>query len=116
MKKFIIFFLSILMFMSINVVSVLAEEKQQVESTITQGVYDPDGKVIIVKAKGLVCAFCATSLEKVFFKEDSVSGMGIDLTTKEILINLKKGHEMSDALITEKIEWGGYNVESIIRQ
>ena len=47
-------------------------------------------KVIYAFVNGLVCDFCARSLEKTFEKEESVKSITIDLQEKLITIVLKK--------------------------
>jgi copper chaperone CopZ len=79
------------------------------------GHYDSGGVLVTVIAKGLVCEFCAKSLEKVLMRQESVSGVNVDLTTKEILISLKEGYAMDDAMIEKLINDSGYNVATINR-
>lgn len=79
------------------------------------GVYDAQGETVVVVAQGLVCDFCAKALEKVFMKRAEVSGMGVDLSRKEVVISLKAGQTLDDATIAKLIEYGGYTVSSIRR-
>jgi copper chaperone CopZ len=70
---------------------------------------------IVVEVSGLVCDFCAQSLEKVFGKEDSVHGIQVDLDKQTVTVDLKDGESLSDEKIKEIIEWGGYDLVEIKR-
>lgn len=74
------------------------------------------GQAIHVKAKGLVCDFCARSLEKVFRKRPEVEDITVDLTTKEIRILLKGGQALDDETVRKLVTDSGYNVEAIERK
>jgi len=54
---------------------------------------------------GLVCAFCAQSLEKVFMKQPEVEEIKVDLDSKLVTIIFKEGQvistERANALITD---------------
>lgn len=80
------------------------------------GTYDPKGELISVTAKGLVCEFCAKTLEKVFLRRDEVAAINVNLTTKEILINLKGGKTLDDSMIEELIKDSGYNIGAMSRK
>ena len=73
------------------------------------------GDVVQVKAKGLVCDFCARALEKVIMKRPEVEGMKVDLTSKVIAIRLKKGRSLDDETIKSLVTAAGYNIEAIER-
>ncbi len=64
---------------------------------------------------GMVCDFCAQSLKKVFLKNDDVTDVQIDLTTKEVKILLKPGTSIDDAAIKKNVDWAGYKVSGISR-
>lgn len=74
------------------------------------------GELIQVKAKGLVCDYCARALEKVFKKRPEVQDLKVDLTTKDISIQLKEGQTMGDATIMKLVTDSGYNVDVIKRE
>lgn len=73
------------------------------------------GQVIHVGVNGLVCDFCARSLEKIFGKQESVEKINVDLDEKLVTINLKDGESLDDDTITNLITDAGYNVEKIHR-
>lgn len=70
---------------------------------------------IVVNVSGMVCDFCAQSLEKVFGKEDSVNGIVVNLDDQTVTVDTKEGQTISDEKIKELIEWGGYDLISIDR-
>ena len=74
-----------------------------------------DGKHIFVTINGLVCDFCAQSMEKVFSKKDPVSGIKVDLSSKIVTIDLKKNAALSDVDITKGVLDAGYTVVGIKR-
>lgn len=70
---------------------------------------------IVVTVNGMVCDFCAQSLEKVFTKEESVNGINVSLDDQTVTIDTKDGQELSDDKIKELIEWAGYDLVEIKR-
>ena len=70
---------------------------------------------IHVSVNGLVCDFCAQSIQKLFNKEESVEAVDINMDEGMIKIGLKDGYNMDDNLITKLITDSGYNVERIYR-
>ena len=68
-----------------------------------------------VNVNGLVCDFCAQSIQKLFNKEESVKAVDINMDEGMIKIDLKDGYNMDDNLITKLITDSGYNVERIYR-
>lgn len=73
------------------------------------------GKHVHVTINGLVCDFCARSMEKVFSKKEPVSGVKVDLTSKVVTIDLKEGAALSDDDITSGITDAGYTIVKIER-
>lgn len=73
------------------------------------------GQVAHVGVNGLVCDFCARSLEKMFGKQDAVDHISVDLDEKLVTINFKDGKTLDDDTITKLITDAGYNVEKIHR-
>ena len=70
---------------------------------------------IIIKVDGMVCDFCAQSLNKVFSKKASVESINVDLDTSSVGVHLKDGQNLTDDEIKELIEWGGYDLVAIER-
>jgi mercuric ion binding protein len=65
---------------------------------------------------GMVCAFCATGIEKTFKTRPEVNTVKVDLEKKLVTIDTKPGQTMNDAEITKVINSAGYSVTRIIRE
>ena len=70
---------------------------------------------INIKVSGLVCDFCARSLEKVFLKRGDVEGVKVDLGKGSVMVAMKPGLTIDDATLTKLIADSGYNVSAIQR-
>lgn len=70
---------------------------------------------INVKVSGLVCDFCARSLEKVFMKRGDVAGIKVDLGKGSVAVAMKSGLTIDDVTLTKLITDSGYNVSAIQR-
>ncbi|MBT4878790.1 MAG: heavy-metal-associated domain-containing protein [Alphaproteobacteria bacterium] len=71
---------------------------------------------INIKVNGLVCEFCAVTIEKSFKKLPKVSKINIDLEAKNVQIILAEKQHISDQEITDIIINNGYAVVEIIRE
>ena len=107
MKKLTLIF----MFLFVSSFNVFAEENIKFKA----GEVDPNGEIVEVEAFGLVCDFCANAIEKVFMRQDQVSGIDVSLEKHQILIALKEGQQLNDEEITKLVTDSGYNVKSINR-
>ncbi len=74
-----------------------------------------DFNEVHVTVNGLVCDFCAQSIEKLFKKEKAVHDIDVNLDISMVTIFIKSGEFMDDAKITELITQSGYSVEGIHR-
>lgn len=74
-----------------------------------------EGEKLSILVNGLVCDFCARSIEKLFRKKKSVSSIDVSLEKMLITINLNEGNEINDKDIIEIIKNSGYEVTEIIR-
>ena len=70
---------------------------------------------ITINVKGLVCDFCARSIEKTFNKTKAVENIYVDLDNGLIQLQLKEGQTLSDEKIKKLIKDNGYALESIQR-
>ena len=70
---------------------------------------------VVASVKGLVCDFCARSIEKVFGKQTAVDSVKVDLDASEIRIRFKPGQSMSDDQIARLIRDSGYSLTAITR-
>ena len=75
-----------------------------------------DNKILYISVNGLVCDFCARSIEKLFSRKESVADINVNLEKMLITINLKKGKKLNDKIIKEVIEDSGYNIKEIRRE
>lgn len=71
---------------------------------------------ITVKAKGLVCSFCAQGIKKAFQSDPAIEHISFDSEYTTIFIYLKPGQVISDDTIKQKVTDSGYVVEDIIRK
>lgn len=72
-------------------------------------------ETIKASVNGLVCAFCATGIEKTFKAEAAVETVHVDLESKLVTITTKADQKMDDATITKLITDAGYTVTGIKR-
>ena len=70
---------------------------------------------INIKVSGLVCDFCARSLEKLFLKRGDVAGIKVDLGKGSVVVAMKPGLTIDDATLTKLITDSGYNMNAIHR-
>ena len=73
------------------------------------------GETVHVRVLGLVCEFCAKSIEKVFMKTEQVESVAIDLDKALVTLVMKEGQSFTDETITGHIDYAGYKVENIER-
>ena len=71
--------------------------------------------IISVNVNGMVCDFCAQSIEKVFMKREEVQGINVDLNNQRVVIYLKENVSIDDTEIIKLFEDSGYGVEKINR-
>jgi len=73
-------------------------------------------ETIKTTVNGMVCAFCATGIEKTFRKQPEVSTIKVDLPKKLVTITTKPGKTLSDSKIKEVITYSGYTMGKIVRE
>ena len=78
-------------------------------------------KIIKVDVEGLVCDFCAQSIEKVFMKQPGVKVVYVNLDRGNVQIKMadifeKDEDGISDIRIKKLFKDSGYNVTSIMRK
>ena len=74
-----------------------------------------DDKKINVFVNGLVCDFCARSIEKIFKKNDSVSDIEVNMEKMLITIYMQKDKTIKNEIIKKLINDSGYDVTEIRR-
>ena len=73
-------------------------------------------ETIHTTVNGMVCAFCATGIEKTFRKQPEVATVKVDLPTKQVTITTKAGKTLSDEKIKEVVTYSGYTMGKIVRE
>ena len=74
-----------------------------------------DENIVYVSVNGLVCDFCARSIEKMFEKKEAVLRILVDLENMLITIFLKDNQKLNDETIIEIIKDSGYDVTKVKR-
>lgn len=72
-------------------------------------------ETIDIKVNGLVCDFCARTIEKTFMRTGKVEDIEVNLGEGYVKVTTKPGAEISDEKINELINDAGYNVNGITR-
>ena len=75
----------------------------------------PNSEILKISVNGLVCDFCARSIEKMFKKKESVESINLNLEKMLITIKLKDGYNLNNEEITKLIANSGYEVTDINR-
>ena len=73
-------------------------------------------ETIHTTVNGMVCAFCATGIEKTFRKQPEVQSVKVDLPSKQVTVKTKPGRTLSDAKIKEIVTYSGYTMGKIVRE
>lgn len=73
-------------------------------------------ETIRTTVNGMVCAFCATGIEKTFRKQPEVATVHVDLAQKLVTIRTKPGKTLTDAKVKEIVTYSGYTMGKIVRQ
>jgi len=78
-------------------------------------------KIIDIEVEGMVCDFCAQSIEKVFMKQPGVAVVYVNLDRGNVHIKMADVFEkdedgISDIRIRKLFEDAGYNVTNITRK
>lgn len=73
-------------------------------------------ETIHVGVKGLVCAFCATGVEKTFGEEAAIASVKVDLDNKLVTLETKADETISDAIIKKRITDAGFTITNIHRE
>ena len=77
-------------------------------------------KTIKIEVQGLVCDFCAQSIDKVFSKQAGVEKVDVNLNNGRVTVKMADVFEddevgISDETIIKLLQDAGYEVTSIIR-
>jgi copper chaperone CopZ len=71
--------------------------------------------MVTVRVNGLVCDFCARSIEAVLKRRRDVSSVHVDLGKGEVHLGLKAGSTLGDPELTKLVRDAGYQVTGIER-
>ena len=72
-------------------------------------------ETINATVNGMVCAFCATGIEKTFKAQPEVKSVNVDLEHKRVTIASKDGRTLDDNRIKQLLKNSGYSVVIIER-
>tara|TARA_B100000989_G_scaffold268303_1_gene222931 strand:+ start:1379 stop:1690 length:312 start_codon:yes stop_codon:yes gene_type:complete len=75
-----------------------------------------NNEILYISINGLVCDFCARSIEKLFKKKSAVKNININLEEMLVTIFLKKGETINNQIINQIIIDSGYDVKEIRRE
>jgi cation transport ATPase len=75
----------------------------------------PAAQTVTVGVHGLVCDFCARSIEAMFRRRKDVASVHVDLARGEVRLALRPGATLSDAELTRLMRDSGYAVSGIAR-
>jgi copper chaperone CopZ len=73
------------------------------------------GETVTMEVKGLVCDFCARSLEKVFLKKAKAQTVKVDLDHGLVTVVMARAGALSDAQAKKLITDSGFNLVKITR-
>ena len=73
-------------------------------------------ETIRTTVNGMVCAFCATGIEKTLRKQPEVASVKVDLHSKLVTVTTKPGKTLSDAKMKEVVTYSGYTMGNIVRE
>jgi cation transport ATPase len=71
---------------------------------------------IKASVNGMVCAFCATGIEKTFKAQSEVDKVDVDLQHKLVTIHTKEGRTLDDGKLKKLFANSGYSVVAIARE
>ena len=70
---------------------------------------------VVIDIRGMVCAFCATSIEDKFKEVKGVQKVFVDLQTRVVIVVFEGEVTLSDSEINRLILDSGYTQQQIIR-
>lgn len=72
-------------------------------------------ETIEMKVHGMVCGFCAQSIEKSLRKHPATTDVLVSLENKLVVVQTHDGQVIPDAALTKAIEDAGYDLKEISR-
>ncbi len=77
---------------------------------------NPTAEAVTVRVNGLVCDFCARSIEAVLKRRRDVASVHVDLDRGEVHLGLRPGATLGDKELARLIRDSGYAVAAIERR
>ncbi len=71
---------------------------------------------LLIKVKGMVCAFCAQGIRKNFNAREEVAETNVDLDKMEVSITFKKGKSLPEAAIKELVTDAGFSFAGVVHE
>lgn len=69
-----------------------------------------------VSVNGLVCAFCAQTIEQALKESGAVNTVHVDFDTKLVTVQFLADKSLDDTALTHTLEDAGYSVTGIVRE
>ena len=69
-----------------------------------------------VSVNGLVCAFCAQTIEQVLKASGAVNTVHVDFDAKLVTVQFLADKSLDDTTLTHALEDAGYSVTGIVRE
>lgn len=76
---------------------------------------NPCAQRVDIQVNGLVCDFCARALEKVFHKRKEVNRIDVNLSDKQIVVEMNPSAQIENQELKRLITDSGYSVVKIQR-
>lgn len=99
-------FLGLLLVLSGQFTNILASPDH---SQTTMKLEKVSEHTLVIKVKGMVCAFCAQGIESNFKKQDAVKKTIVDLDNMEVTLKLKSGKSLDEKVIKKVITDAGFS-------
>ena len=117
MKILVILLSSLLLTFTTHATNCHKESGHSHDEVTTNGLSSGEitDNIININVNGMVCDFCAQSIEKVFMKRIEVKGINVDLEDQKVVIYLEKKTDIDNTTISTIFEDAGYTVETINR-
>lgn len=82
---------------------------------VTLGAQSSYADTVKIKVDGMVCGFCASSIEKKMRANAATADVYVNLGNKIVAVSEKAGQKLDDAVLRAQIADAGYDVKGIER-
>tara|TARA_B100001248_G_scaffold261746_1_gene253995 strand:+ start:4877 stop:5245 length:369 start_codon:yes stop_codon:yes gene_type:complete len=69
---------------------------------------------LLIKVKGMVCAFCAQGIEKNFNAREEVKNTEVDLDKMQVLVTFVKGKSLAEDVVKEIVTGAGFQFAGVV--